>query len=137
MGESWDDQTGDLAGGGLVDAAHRREEWTVQLSYPQAMVPQHAETFCSWARRLRGKLLDARPAADLKDDQSAVVIEKFEFGNQEDAAEFCRYTCQALEKWSGACTERRYTMKLRGRIKFDGKHEGRIGSARARSTDTD
>ncbi|HEX5445043.1 MAG TPA: hypothetical protein VFW87_14490 [Pirellulales bacterium] len=132
-----DSVDGNLAGLDLVAAAHRREEWTVQLSYPQAMVPRHAESFCSWARRLRGKLIDARPAADLKDDQSVVVIEQFEFRNQEDAAEFCRYTCQALEKWSGACTERRYTMKLRGRIKFDGKHEGRVGSARARSSETD
>lgn len=130
-----DSLDGDPLGGDLLGGIQRREEWTVQLTYPQAMVPQHAETFCSWARRLRGKLLETRPAADLKDDQSVVVIEKFEFGNQEDAAEFCRYTCQALEKWSGACTDRRYTLKLRGRIKFDGKHEGRIGSARAGSTD--
>lgn len=120
-----------------VGDAHRREEWTVQLTYPQAMVPQHAETFCSWARRLRGKLLESKQAADLKDGQSVVVVEKFAFGNQEDAGEFCRYTCQALEKWSGACTERRYTMKLRGRIKFDGKHEGRVGSARARAGEGD
>lgn len=130
-----DSLDGDLLGGDLLGGIQRREEWTVQLTYPQAMVPQHAETFCSWARRLRGKLLETHPAADLKDDQSVVVIEKFEFGNQEDAAEFCRYTCQALEKWSGACTDRRYTLKLRGRIKFDGKHEGRIGSARAGSAD--
>lgn len=132
MSDSFD---GDSLGGGLLGGIQRREEWTVQLTYPQAMVPQHAETFCSWARRLRGKLLETHPAADLKDDQSVVVIEKFEFGNQEDAAEFCRYTCQALEKWSGACTDRRYTLKLRGRIKFDGKHEGRIGSARAGSAE--
>ena len=116
-----------------ISGARRREEWSVQLTYPRSMVPPHTESFCSWARRLRGKLAESKRGLDLKDGQADVVIERFRFTNYEDASEFCRYTCQALDKWSGGDADRRYTIKLRGRIKTDAKSEGRIGSARAQA----
>ncbi len=108
----------------------RREVWTVQLTYPKAMIPLHAHTFCAWSKRVRGKQVASRPGADLKDGNNDVVIERFEFGNYDDAAEFCRYTCQQFEKWSGDGMGHRFTIKLQGRVKFDDKTEGWIGSAR-------
>jgi hypothetical protein len=116
-----------------VSGARRREEWSVQLTYPRSMVPPHTESFCSWFRRLRGKLAVSKRGLDLKDDKADVIIEKFSFANYDDACEFCRYTCQALDKWSGGDADRRYTIKLRGRIKTDAKSEGRVGSGRAQA----
>lgn len=117
----------------LFGHSRHRETWTVQLTYPKAMIPQHAKTFCAWSRRVRGKQVASRRGTDLKDDNNDVVIERFEFGNYDDAAEFCRYTCQQFEKWSGDGMGHRYTIKLHGRVKFDDKSEGWIGSARTQA----
>lgn len=119
----------------LFGHSRRREAWTVQLTYPKAMIPQHAQTFCAWSRRVRGKQIASRRGTDLKDDNNDVVIERFEFGNYDDAAEFCRYTCQQFEKWSGSGMGHRFTVKLHGRVKFDDKTEGWIGSARVQAKD--
>lgn len=113
--------------------ARLREVWTVQLTYPRAMIPQHAHTFCAWSKRVRGKLSASRRGTDLKDDNADVVIERFEFANYDDAAEFCRYTSQQFEKWSGDGMGNRFTIKLQGRIKFSDKTEGRIGAARTQA----
>ncbi|HEX7377212.1 MAG TPA: hypothetical protein VF278_08870 [Pirellulales bacterium] len=110
--------------------SRHRQAWTVQLTYPKAMVPPHAHTFCAWSKRVRGKQVASRRGADLKDDSNTVVIERFEFHDFEDAAEFCRYTNQQFEKWSGEGMGHRYTIKIHGRFKFDDKTEGRVGSAR-------
>ena len=117
----------------IFGRGQQREAWTVQLTYPRAMIPQHAQTFCAWSRRVRGKQIASRKGADLKDGNNDVAIERFEFGNYDDAAEFCRYTRQQFEKWSGAGKGHRYTIKITGRTKFTDKSEGQIGSARAQS----
>lgn len=117
----------------VLGHGRHRQAWTVQLTYPKAMIPPHAKTFCAWSRRVRGKQVASRPGADLKDDRNDVVIERFEFGNYDDAAEFCRYTNQQFEKWSGAGMGRRFTIKLHGRVKFDDKTEGKVGSARTQA----
>ncbi|HWB10230.1 MAG TPA: hypothetical protein VG826_13450 [Pirellulales bacterium] len=117
----------------IFGRGHQREAWAVQVTYPRAMVPQHAQTFCAWSRRVRGKQIASRLGADLKDGHNDVVIERFEFGNYDDAAEFCRYTCQQFEKWSGAGKGHRFTIKVTGRTKFTDKTEGNIGSARAQT----
>ena len=113
--------------------SRRREAWTVQLTYPKTMIPPHAQTFCAWSRRVRGKQVASRPGTDLKDGNNDVVIERFEFANYDDATEFCRYTCQQFEKWSGDGMGHRFTIKLHGRVKFDDKTEGSIGSARTQT----
>lgn len=119
----------------LFGRSRRRESWTVQLTYPKAMIPLHAKTFCAWTRRVRGKQTASRRGADLKDGDNEVVIERFEFGNFDDAAEFCQYTRQQFDKWSGVGMGRRFTIKLYGRVKFDDKTEGKIGSARSPDKD--
>ncbi|HET6884441.1 MAG TPA: hypothetical protein VFI31_30085 [Pirellulales bacterium] len=117
----------------IFGRGRRREVWTVQLTYPNAMIPQHAHTFCAWSRRVRGTQVESRRGADLKDDSNEVVIERFEFGDYDDAAEFCRYTCQQFEKWSGDGMGRRFTIKVTGQIKFTDKTEGNIGAARSQA----
>lgn len=107
----------------------QEEEWVAQVSYPKSMVPQHAQTFCGWSKKLRGTLIESKVSADLKDDNAEVVIERFEFRNYEDLAEFCRYTSMQLDKWSGAGAQHRYTIRVRGRVKFDDKIDGRVGAS--------
>ena len=114
----------------IFGRGRQRETWTVQVTYPRAMIPQHAQTFCAWSRRVRGKQVASRPGTDLKDGNNDVVIERFEFANYDDAAEFCRYTCQQFEKWSSTGKGHRFTIKITGRTKFSDKTEGQIGSAR-------
>jgi hypothetical protein len=109
--------------------SQNRVEWSVQLTYPKAMIAQHAPTFCGWSGKLRGTLAESTPGRDTKDGNCDVVIERFVFANYEDAAEFCRYTRGQFEKWSGPGHTHRFTMKIRGRIKFDDKTEGRVGSS--------
>ncbi|HUY35602.1 MAG TPA: hypothetical protein VMV69_22855 [Pirellulales bacterium] len=113
----------------LFGKSYNREEWTVQLTYPQTMIAQHATTFCGWSSKLRGTLAESTAGKDTKDGDCEVVIQRFEFTNYDDAAEFCRYTRGQFDKWSGAGHARRYTMKIRGRVKFDDKTEGRVGSS--------
>jgi hypothetical protein len=117
----------------LFGNSKSREEWSVILTYPKAMIPRHATTFCGWSSKLRGTLAETAYGKDTKDDDCEVVIQRFEFDNYVDTAEFCRYTRAQFKKWSGPGRRRRFKMRIRGRVDFDDKTAGHVGASHSTS----
>jgi hypothetical protein len=103
------------------------QQWTVQVTYPRAMRPRHTDTFCTWWTKTGATLGSVRSGTDTKDGDGEVLIELFLFDGFEQAKSFCSYTCSQFDKWSGPGSEGRYTVKLRGQVKFKDKTEGRVG----------
>ena len=108
-----------------------RQEWSVVLTYPKEMIARYTTTFCGWSSKLRGTLAETAFGKDTKDSDCEVVIQRFNFDNYVDMAEFCRYTRAQFKKWSGPGRRRRFKMRIRGRVAFDDQTEGRVGASQS------